>query len=247
MILESKGFQAFFFIMGVVLVCLGIGCLLNFNDIYVNICLVKGSTFYYVLNKVLTALTLVFMVFLGGLFVWWVVYSVKKCRKFEEEKIRQPFNFKKFCLSVLFYVVIFVVLAVAVMVVNYFNRDAVSRVDMRGRSLKTSRQEKFVNCTMKVDSYHKKGEEINAGDWKNVSGVSTLVIESPENRKGEALTVRVIGMKETDNALRTVGATCSVIISDKYLMGRGYNNSKGYITSNDINVMLCNQESNIEN
>ena len=85
MILESKSGQIVFFVMGLVLVAIGFGGLINLNDVHLNICLSADSTFFYVLNQILICLILCVMGVCGFFMVRLSIYSFKKCREFEGE------------------------------------------------------------------------------------------------------------------------------------------------------------------
>ena len=135
MILESKGGQLSSFCIGLVLIGIGLACLVNIKEVYLNICLVKGSTFFYILNQTLTVLTLLGMAIGGFLMVRLAISSYKKCREFDGEPAKPHLSSKQLIRKILILFLILTIMLGLIILLNYFLRDFTVDKGINGKAL----------------------------------------------------------------------------------------------------------------
>lgn len=232
MIIESKGAKTFFACLGVTLLCLGFGGLFNLDDVYINICWVKDSRVHQWANTILTAITLLLMGISGGFMLWWVAYSIKKCREMEGETKPYTFSLKKLCKSIAAFILIIAFLIAFVALIDYNNQGAISRFAGTGnlpRMKQSPPSDAPVSCEAKVIKFHKKDAFAQSNDWNGMIGESTLLIESPQTYKGRVVKIRISQDDTTRNLFETIGARLSFVIPSARLI-----NSANHVTTNDF-------------
>jgi hypothetical protein len=246
MIIETKRWQAVVFILGMASLFFSVGALLNFGDIYCNICLKKGSQFFYYLNQSVLFIGILLIGVAGAAFLYAVFYSIKKCHEFRQYETKR-INYKKIGWIVFGNVVIIASLIAFILLWNKVVNKTINDNRKELPSTLSPLTQTIVILKMKVLSYVPKDKYTKGPEWENVEGISRGVIESPQKYKGLSIKVKVLSSGEIlEEKLKKIGGTVSfrIILEDhtrklvrKDIDIRDVLSSNSYLTSSRLLFM----------
>ena len=123
MLIETWRWRFVILCIGLVLIGTGGYGLLHPDELPLNICYSRESVFLQRLNYAASLLVFLSVAASGGLLVAMVGYSVKKGLAIRED--RPPVDYREIGKTVLAYLVIAIVLALCVLLLQYFLKDIV--------------------------------------------------------------------------------------------------------------------------
>lgn len=218
MIIESKGAQLFFFYLGIALCVVGVYGFANFDDAMFNFCRsTDPASFFNTLNQIFTVIVLIFVFLFGLLLIWWAAHSVRECRKFAEK--RMFIDWRKMLEATFAYAVIFFVMFGLVILVNMFVLNDVKEpgAEMREKYQPYEKPLETLFCEATVVSFRKKADYETAPALRNIYGIVSLKLISPESEKGRLVAFEIPKSLDDKAFLRSKGARVKFSLSRKRL------------------------------
>ncbi len=228
MIIETKGWQFGFSILGLTLIGANGYALFNFNRFYL-IMLHETSPGLIIFNKIASIIIMLVMIAIGILMLWVVKYSIIKCRKFRGEETHNSMPIKDRIKQIVIYAIILSLMAGGLLLVNRFASDTSHLLNVE--KYEQPKASEYISCTVDVISYLKKDKYTVGPKWDNYTGVSTVKIITPAEYHGKIMKFRLHQHLPPDYLLKKAGAKCKLVINNRYLNNTNITVKSGNIIS----------------